>query len=96
MCPVFLMSAIDSPSLSPEKKGSKFNEALLLNWILDYERYGLDYNRLSDQLICVFSVDILITHHCRRPHSLRFVAFSQHVLDRIYQRPRINPIVPRD
>ena len=46
--------------------------------------------------MCVFSVNKPITDHCPCIWILLFCFFSQNVLDRIYQRPRINAIAPRD
>ena len=60
----------------------------------------LSYNRLSDQLVFAFSVDKLITEHL--PHIYTFLYltfiffFSQNLLGRVYQRPRINAIASRD
>ena len=90
------MSAMDSPSPSL-KESLKF--CCLFGNLINAATYSLEvvffYNRLSEQLVCVFSVDNLITHRTLASH-LYFIVISKTLLARICQRPRTNAIAPRD
>ena len=86
-------------------------EILLFTWIIINARYGsvrcfCFWNRLSEQHVCVFSVDKLITDHSYASYMYLLVFFFCFVLfffcnkaclvESIYQRPRINTIALSD